>query len=461
MRVTLIPGLDKVTFVTLLAFLATVSIWNTDPLLVWGYEFAIFTLTGWECLKPRWSFPGVGMPMAAIGLWGFLQLASGATVYRWATINAALQNAALAATALGAFVVLRRPQTRAVFLRGFRWVGLLIALTSVLAYWTSPGKILWIFSSVYPDNWGPFPSRNNFAQFLELCFPVALYEMRRGGRGWTASIAPAAMLGAGLASASRAGAVLLVVEALAVVWLTRGRKRTPVLVFAGCAVAIAAVAGAGTLARRLTENDPLQLRREIYRSSAGMIAQHPWRGYGLGTFATVYPEFAEFDSGATVEHAHSDWLEWTAEGGLFYAGMWACVAVWAVRPALRSVWGLGILAVFLHALVDYPFARLGVSAWAFLLIGALAREAEKTPRRELLRMGRTPWNSKWGNSKLSSPWSRWAARCISGLLSPHRRQSGPRRPREAFEWMTRRSQATQHCLKEPSLRRTSPPPRWI
>jgi O-antigen ligase len=395
MSVTLIPRLDKATLVTLLAFSATVTVWNTDPLLAWGYEIAVFTLTGLECLKRRRiravSFPPVacGFPMVAIGLWGFVQLAVGASVYRWATVNAALQNAALAATALGAFLVLRRPQAQAAFLRGVGWVGLLIALASVLAYWTSPGKILWIFPTLYPDNWGPFPSRNNFAQFLELCLPVALYEASlyqtgRGRRNWTASIAPAVMLGAGLASASRAGAVLLVAEAFAVLWIVRKQMRMPVFAFAGYALAFAALAGAGTLAHRLAERDPLQVRREIYSSAAAMIAQRPWLGYGLGTFATVYPEFAEFDSGAAVEHAHSDWLEWTAEGGVFYGAMWACLAIWAVGPALRSVWALGILAVFLHALVDYPFARLGVSAWAFLLIGALAREAERSPHLELL-----------------------------------------------------------------------------
>jgi O-antigen ligase len=395
MSVTPNPRVDKVTLVILLAFLATATAWNTDPLLVWGYEIVIFTLTGFECLKLYRSMPAAGFaspvsfPMAVIGLWGFIQMAVGATVYRWATINAGLQNAALAATALGAFLLLRQPQKRAAFLRGVGWVGFVIGLTGVLAYWTSPGKILWIFSAVYPDNWGPFPSRNNFAQFLELCFPVALYQMARHGRSWTASIAPAVMLGAGLASASRAGAALLVAEALAVLWITRKRLRRSVLAFVGFAAAFAAVGGAATLAHRLAEGNPFELRREIYRSSVAMIAQRPWRGYGLGTFTTVYPEFAEFDSGAAVEHAHNDWMEWTAEGGLLYAAMWAWIAIWAVRPALRSVWGLGIPVVFIHALVDYPFARLGVSAWAFLLIGALAREAEKTSGRELLSKRRT------------------------------------------------------------------------
>jgi hypothetical protein len=29
----------------------------------------------------------------------------------------------------------------------------------------------------------------------------------------------------------------------------------------------------------------------------------------------VYPAFATFDPGVIVNQAHSDWLQWTAEGG--------------------------------------------------------------------------------------------------------------------------------------------------
>jgi hypothetical protein len=43
--------------------------------------------------------------------------------------------------------------------------------------------------------------------------------------------------------------------------------------------------------------------------------------------------------------------------------------------AVRSVWGIGILAAFLHALVDYPFVRCGLTAWDFTLIGALSAAA--------------------------------------------------------------------------------------
>jgi hypothetical protein len=54
------------------------------------------------------------------------------------------------------------------------------------------------------------------------------------------------------------------------------------------------------------------------------------------------------------------------------------VFFWSLRPAIRSIWGLGVVAVGLHALVDYPFARFGVCGWYFALLGILAlwRESE-------------------------------------------------------------------------------------
>lgn len=376
---------------TSLALLATFAIWNADPLVAWGYEIGVFSLTAIECLRRPARLPGVTPAWAAIALWGFAQLAAGFTVYRFATANTALQNLALAATAGCAFLAFRTRSSRMALLSAFCRISVAVSVVSVLAYWTSPGKILWIFRASYPDNWGPFPSRNNFAQFLELSFPVALFELGRK-RSRKAAIAPAILLGAGLASSSRAGALILIAETAAGLYLMRVRQQraTPkwpralVLSFALTAAAFAAVAGAGRLAQRFAEPDPLAGRREIFHAALAMIAQHPWKGFGLGTFASVYPQFAELDTGASVEHAHNDWLEWAAEGGLPYAAMWAALATWAVRPALRSVWGLGILAVFLHALVDYPFARLGVSAWVFLLLGLLARneiEAENTTSR--------------------------------------------------------------------------------
>jgi O-antigen ligase len=184
------------------------------------------------------------------------------------------------------------------------------------------------------------------------------------------------MLAAGLASASRAGAVLLVLEAAVILAAmprpTLVSRPSLALRFGALVLALAALAGAGTLLGRLRDPDPLRYRREIAASTLKMIAEHPWRGFGLGTYVHVYPAYATFDPGAVVEHAHNDWLEWAAEGGLPLALLWLILAVGLAAPAVRSVWGLGILAALLHALVDYPFARFGLTAWNCALIGALS-----------------------------------------------------------------------------------------
>ena len=46
------------------------------------------------------------------------------------------------------------------------------------------------------------------------------------------------------------------------------------------------------------------------------------------------------------------------------------VAASGVRPALRSLWGVGILVVFVHCLVDYPMQqRPALAAFFFSMLG--------------------------------------------------------------------------------------------
>ena len=364
-----------------LAVAATLAIWSTDPFVEWAYEGAAFILAGWVALRKELRFGPTLVTTAVLAVWGFGQLATGATVYRYATLNASLRVAALAATALVASEVFRQAAAHDRMphglLHGVAWFAFLLSIASVMAYYTSSGSILWLFPSSYPDVWGPFLSRNNFAQFLELALPVALWQActssaDRHPRGTLYMWMSATMLACGLVSASRAGAVLLILEAAAVFALVRPpAPRRLILLFAAGVIIFASLAGGEVLLHRLQDSDPFRDRREIFASSLAMIAARPWTGYGLGNFDTVYPEFARFDPGAVVEHAHNDWLEWATEGGWPYAALWMLLAISLLRPALRSIWGIGVPAVFLHALVDYPFARLGVAAWLFILIGGL------------------------------------------------------------------------------------------
>jgi O-antigen ligase len=131
------------------------------------------------------------------------------------------------------------------------------------------------------------------------------------------------------------------------------------------------VVGGAVLWKRFQQNDPLRHRREIMASTLQMIRQRPWTGFGLGTYATVYPEFASFDAGLAVDHAHNDWAEWTAEGGVPLLLLMLSIAAASFRPAMRSGWGLGIYVVFLHSLVDFPLQIPAIAALLFTFLAAL------------------------------------------------------------------------------------------
>ncbi len=98
-----------------------------------------------------------------------------------------------------------------------------------------------------------------------------------------------------------------------------------------------------------------------------MIKARPLTGWGLGSYVPVYKAFALYDDGTWVNQAHNDYLEWAAEGGIPFACIMLVLIVWSVRPSLNSIWGVGLLAMCLHATVDYPFARLGTCCWYFAL----------------------------------------------------------------------------------------------
>ena len=353
-----------------LAAAATLTIWIREPLAEWTYEILIFAAAALVSLRAK-SIPRTPLSavVALLALWGFAQLVLGATVYRNATWNAALRDTALAATAFVASYG-RSPRT---ILKAMIWFGFVVAVVSVVSYYTSAGRVLWIFPNPYPEAWGPFLNRDNFAQFLEIALPPALWWAIRHDRQycWIA----AAILAAGLASASRAGAAILLAECAVVFAVTRAHRVA--IRFLAAGLLLSAIFGTTQLILRLREPDPLRYRREMMQSAVQMIRARPLSGFGLGTFSTVYPQFATFDAGLTVEHAHNDWLEWASEGGVGFAAVWAALGVIALRDLRRRMWMLGVAAVMVHALADFPFARFGVSAWTFLLIGMREVDARK------------------------------------------------------------------------------------
>jgi O-antigen ligase len=113
------------------------------------------------------------------------------------------------------------------------------------------------------------------------------------------------------------------------------------------------------------------LRTFFAKSTVEMIQSRPLTGFGLGTWATVYPAFEMIDPGLYVDHAHSDWLEWAAEGGLPFVTLLLAVFVWSTYWAIQRPEYLGVVAVFLHATVDFPLHKPILAALHFAVLGIL------------------------------------------------------------------------------------------
>jgi O-antigen ligase len=149
-------------------------------------------------------------------------------------------------------------------------------------------------------------------------------------------------------------------------------------------VVFTGVVGWDSVWKRLWASDPIAVRPELAMASLRMIRDHPWFGVGLGAWPTVYPRYAIVDIGAFANQAHNDWLQWTAEGGVPFGLMLGGLCFWCLRTAFRTVWGLGALAVFLHALVDYPFSRPALGSWTILIVAMLAAATNRQCKQSVI-----------------------------------------------------------------------------
>lgn len=311
---------------------------------------------------------------------GLLQLAAGTAVYPWKTAVTTLDWAMFASVAwlsgqfCGAFDFGR------IFQRTLVRTGLIVSVLGAAHWLFSPGLIFWAFTNPYQMRTTfPLLNHSHFAAFLELALAPAIWMAIRARKldlfhTWAA----AAMISAVWVSGSRSGSVIVTFELVAVVLLTLRGVRSGLVpwpriaVLGICAVVLAAGIGWQSLAARFTEGQRDDLRAVFTRATLGMILERPLLGFGLGSFATVYPAYAAVDTGYFVEHAHDDWLEWASEGGVPAVAVFLLMALLAIRRSASRPWAVGIVAVFIQAAVEFPLHKPAVLAWQMAAVGCIA-----------------------------------------------------------------------------------------
>ena len=381
-----IPSAAAIFLLALPAFAtATVFIHASWPVLI--FQLAALALLAATLVAPSPRSPVVPssplplLPSAVLllPLAGLLQLLAGATTQPDDTRLAVLHWASLAAVFLVARSALAGESARRRYLGAFLIFAAALSVLCLLQLFSSEGRVLWLFESGYRDVYGTFPSYNNYAQFVELALPVALwFAVRYPRHAWVCILTAGLLYASVIGSLSRAGAILCTAELLAFLPIARLRGARPA-VFAFIPVAtllLTAAVGWEPLWRRFQQQDPYLVRREFVQSAVEMVQHRPLTGFGLGSFPKLSNAYAVREFSVYANHVHNDWLEFAAEGGIPFALLVLWIFASRVPAMFRRPWSLGLLAVMLHACVDYPFPRPAVSGWMFALLGALAASEE-------------------------------------------------------------------------------------
>lgn len=345
--------------------------------LLTAFELAIFALAAAVILRRRLAIRPhpIAILLGGAALWALLQVWLGISVDPQRTLQAALGWTVNCAAFSVTLAVCVRDEIRRKFLTAQVLFALAVSVEYVISHYTA-------------STLGPFVYKNQFAAYIESVIGIAIANAIRDARRRLAWILVAAtMFASVVAAGSRAGSILCLalLVALPVTACLRGWISVPslariaTLAIAGGAVLVL-VTGWETTWERLQEPNPYSLRADLLRSSLAMTRDRPLAGFGLGAWSSAYPGYARFDDGTFVNQAHNDWAQWAAEGGIPFLLLMLGVVALLARPALASLWGLGLMAVFIHAWIDYPFEqRPALAAFLFAVAGALAVETTASP----------------------------------------------------------------------------------
>ena len=337
----------------------------------------------------------------AIPIWGLVQIAGHTTASTFETRASVLRWAALAGVFFLSQAFGRTRSAQRDFLSAFLSFATAMSVLCLLQLSTSEGRVFWIFPTAYPEVFATFQSYNSYTQFVELALPIALWRaLHEGWRSWWYAPAGGFLYASVIGSASRTGTALCTAELLAMLAIGLVRFRDPetglptrsttalLAVIPALAVVFAFAVGWESVWLRFQQDDPFRVRREYITAAVDMAKQRPLTGYGLGTFPKVYQRYAIKDFPFYANHAHNDWAEFAAEGGVPFLLMVLIPFAVAVPAAIRNPWGLGLIAVMLHACDDFPFPRPAVSGWMFAILGLLYMT--RTLDRKRLRIAGPP-----------------------------------------------------------------------
>jgi O-antigen ligase len=353
----------------------------------------------------RWN--SIFIPMLAFGALVVYQITFGATAYVDATVSSFLLYAAYAVVSFLATQTFNNARQVKVAAAAFSIYGFSVAFFALLQSLSSNGKIYWV-RLPRTGGWiyGPYVNHNHYAGLMEMLFPIplvfALTHFAKGGMRTLALIASSLMAATIFLSGSRGGVIAFFCE-IALVAIVSIKQRSQIqfrskltlIAFAVLAISLLAWIGGHEITDRFlsaqnTRNEiSAGLRLQIDRDLIKMFPHRPLLGWGLGTFADVYPRYRTFYTTSFIDQAHNDYLQLLIETGV--AGLLTMLwFLWMVfRGAGKKLrnWNstldgavalaalLGIVGILVHSFVDFNLQIPANAALFYVLCTVAAAES--------------------------------------------------------------------------------------
>lgn len=307
-----------------------------------------------------------------------------------------------------------------------------IALFAIVQFFTSHGLVYWTVHT-RGDVFGPYVNHNDYAGLMEMLIPIGMcYAFLRSLRSSSRTLVifgVCVAVASVLVSGSRGGMISLAAETLVLGIIVQRWRKIPTTQRWGL-VGLMVATGAAALFlsftpqrawQRLasiaglihTPDVTLENRLAVGRDALNEVKDYPWLGTGMGSFASVFPQYQTFSTDLEWNHAHDDYVEALTEtgivGGLIILSALLLFGVLSFRnlpERLKDSRGwiqlgaaLGCCGLLIHSFADFNLQIPANSAW-FAVCAALAmaplasvRSADRAKRPAEMNLGTSKWRN--------------------------------------------------------------------
>lgn len=312
--------------------------------------------------------------------------------------------------------------------------GALLAFSSIIQFYTTEDMALWFRHS--PRNsivMGPYVNHNHYAGLMEMIFPIALglflfYRPRINNTSLIKGVAEIFKQEKANIHILIGSAVLLIIVSIFVslsrgamlssfmalifftfLLLKRKISKGNTMVLIGVIMITALCIGWfgwDQIFERFAQLKKAhgviyESRVNFWKDTKEIIRDYPITGSGMGSFASVYPSYRTFESDSTtiLTHAHNDYLELLAEGGVIGFGLAACFLITLFfktykvflkrRDALSIYLYIGcitgMLSILFHSFTDFN-THIGANGlWFFFTAGIAVCAANTSLRKKYIK----------------------------------------------------------------------------